>query len=118
MQLYLFVDYDRAVFKLGALSKDAISENAVSSGTCVSNETISADDKALIALGIVVFLLICSLLFLYLWWRKESQVLKRQLRTGVSSRPSSSLSSTRIGPPTPQQIGPIHQSIPTLTPDT
>jgi hypothetical protein len=71
MQLYLFVDYDQAVFKLGALSKDAVSENAVSSGTCTSNKRLSATNIGLIVLGIVVFLLLCSLLFLYRWWWKE-----------------------------------------------
>ncbi len=71
MQLYLFVDYDQAVYKLGPLSKDAIGENAVSSGTCTSNERLSATNIGLIVLGIVVFLLLCSLLFLYRWWWKE-----------------------------------------------
>jgi hypothetical protein len=78
MQLYLFVDYDQAVFKLGTLNKDAIGENAVSSGTCTSNERLSATNIGLIVLGIVVFLLLCSLLFLYRWWWKERYLGKRR----------------------------------------
>jgi hypothetical protein len=99
MQLYLFVDYDQAVFKLGVLSKDDIGENAVSSGTCTNDERLSATNIGLIVLGIVVFLLLCSLLFLYGWWwkvRHPSQ--SPEPGVGTSSSPSIAVTEQQTTP--------------------
>jgi len=93
-KVYLFVDYDNGVFKLGPLNQHSLDDNAVSSGICPGGGGFGGTNIALTVLGAVVFLLI---VFLVWRWPKGCRKIKSH-------------------PPTPNGDEPGNQVVPVETP--
>jgi len=67
-KVYMFVDYEKSVFRLGLLDEEALLQAPISSGSC-GNSSLSAEAKGLVSIGVIVFvfMVLIGLLALFLW---------------------------------------------------